>query len=140
MMASDTRKRILVVDDTATVLIFTKMIHVGQAAEVVIARNGIEALKRVEEQTPAVILMDIMMPPFRGALRTRPCGALVGTLSISTRVGGRWTSADSFPNTVTVPNGRSCGFTSRELCGCRPVSELRSPGRGTRPARPIVGR
>jgi len=65
-MGGGTRKVILVVDDTETVLIFTKMMLAGQAAEVVVARNGMEALKRVEEQTPDLILMDIMMPELDG--------------------------------------------------------------------------
>ncbi len=65
-MSGGTRKLILVVDDTETVLIFTKMMLSGQAAEVVVARNGMEALKRVEEQAPDLILMDIMMPELDG--------------------------------------------------------------------------
>ncbi|HVO11278.1 MAG TPA: response regulator [Vicinamibacteria bacterium] len=65
-MSAGTRKLILVVDDTETVLIFTKMMLAGQAAEVVVARNGREALKRVEEQAPDLILMDIMMPEMDG--------------------------------------------------------------------------
>ncbi len=65
-MSGGTRKLILVVDDTETVLIFTKMMLAGQAAQVVVARNGMEALKRVEEQAPDLILMDIMMPELDG--------------------------------------------------------------------------
>ncbi len=65
-MSAGTRKLILVVDDTETVLIFTKMMLAGQAAEIVVARNGVEALQRVEEQAPDLILMDIMMPELDG--------------------------------------------------------------------------
>ncbi len=65
-MSGGTRKLILVVDDTETVLIFTKMMLAGQAAEVRVARNGVEALKRVEEQAPDLILMDIVMPELDG--------------------------------------------------------------------------
>jgi CheY-like chemotaxis protein len=90
MMASDTRKRILVVDDTETVLIYTKMMLAGQPAEVVFARNGSEALRRVEEQTPDLILMDIMMPEMDGVeacrrLKSDPRTGAIPVVMVTTK-------------------------------------------------------
>ncbi len=59
-------KRILLVDDTQTVVMAEKMMLAGQGFEIATARNGVEALARVAEQTPDLILLDIMMPGLDG--------------------------------------------------------------------------
>jgi CheY-like chemotaxis protein len=89
-MMEATRKRILVVDDTETVLIYTKMMLVGQRAEVVVARNGLEALERVAEQTPDLILMDIMMPELDGVetcrrLKSDPRTGAIPVVMVTTK-------------------------------------------------------
>jgi len=89
-MAPESRKRILVVDDTETVLVYTKMMLVGQPAEVVFARNGSEALRRVEEQPPDLILMDIMMPGMDGVeacrrLKSDPRTGAIPVVMVTTK-------------------------------------------------------
>ena len=60
------RKRILLVDDTRTVVMAEKMMLAGQGFEIDTATNGLEALARVAELRPDLILLDIMMPGLDG--------------------------------------------------------------------------
>lgn len=66
------KKRILLVDDTETVLMFEKMM-LARDYEVVIAKNGRQAIEKVSELRPDIILLDIMMPEMDGIAT---CGKL----------------------------------------------------------------
>jgi len=59
------KKRILIVDDTETVLMFEKMMLVGEY-DVRIAKTGKEALRSVADSRPDIILLDIVMPEMDG--------------------------------------------------------------------------
>jgi len=59
-------KKVLLVDDTETVLMFEKMMLAGTGHQIVTAKNGVEALKVAEEVCPDIILLDIMMPEMDG--------------------------------------------------------------------------
>jgi CheY-like chemotaxis protein len=59
-------KRILLVDDTDTVLLFEKMILRGSGIELRTAKNGLIALEEVAKEHPDLILLDIMMPELNG--------------------------------------------------------------------------
>jgi CheY-like chemotaxis protein len=70
------RKKVLLVDDSSTVL----LLHRGMLAELgydaVIARDGLEALARAETERPDLVFLDIVMPNLDGletcrALRSR---------------------------------------------------------------------
>lgn len=59
-------KRILMVDDSATVLSFEKLMFRNEGYELVTASNGVEALKVVRETPPDLILLDVVMPQMDG--------------------------------------------------------------------------
>jgi len=79
---------VLVVDDDPDILDAICDILEVEHYRVARARNGVEALERVEEERPAVILLDLMMPVMDGvtfahALRQRPFVGDVPILVIS---------------------------------------------------------
>jgi chemosensory pili system protein ChpA (sensor histidine kinase/response regulator) len=60
------RPLVMVVDDSLTVRKFTTRLLSREGFEVVTARDGIDALKVLSDQMPAVILLDIEMPRMDG--------------------------------------------------------------------------
>ena len=58
--------KILVVDDDADDLKLISMILGPEGYEVVTASNGAEALKQVENESPDLVLLDVMMPEMDG--------------------------------------------------------------------------
>ncbi|MBC7357965.1 MAG: response regulator transcription factor [Desulfacinum sp.] len=56
-----TKGRILIVDDDADFAKSTKMILLADDYEVVIASDGKEGLRKVQEEKPDLIILDIMM-------------------------------------------------------------------------------
>ncbi|NBC49959.1 MAG: response regulator [Gammaproteobacteria bacterium] len=70
-------KRILVIDDAATVRLYHREILENAGFDVSEAINGLEALEKIEEATFDLYLVDINMPKLDGygflrALRQRP--------------------------------------------------------------------
>ena len=71
------RKRILIVDDNQDILhVISKRIE-GWGYEALVAESGEEGLRMAEEQTPDLVLLDIMMPKMKGRdvcarLKTNP--------------------------------------------------------------------
>lgn len=57
---------LLVVDDSASARSMAKSLLEKQHYHVITAKDGVEALKEVEEQKPALILLDIDMPRMNG--------------------------------------------------------------------------
>ncbi|MFP5211778.1 MAG: two-component system response regulator, partial [Acidobacteriota bacterium] len=60
------KSRILVVDDERLNLVLMQNILEYQGYEVVLAQDGEEALRKVKELPPDVILLDVMMPRLNG--------------------------------------------------------------------------
>jgi CheY-like chemotaxis protein len=60
-MPMATKGRILIVDDDADFAKSTKMILLADDYEVVIASDGKEGLRKVQEEKPDLIILDIMM-------------------------------------------------------------------------------
>lgn len=58
--------KILVVDDTDTMRKFYDVLLRGQGYRVASARDGEEALEKVESESPDLVLMDLMMPKMDG--------------------------------------------------------------------------
>lgn len=59
-------KKILVADDEKNIAKLVKVNLERAGFEVVVASDGIEALKKVEEEKPDLIVLDIMMPRMDG--------------------------------------------------------------------------
>lgn len=66
-----TRPCVMVVDDSLTVRRVTSRMLQRQNMEVITARDGVDALTRLEERVPDVILLDIEMPRMDGYELTR---------------------------------------------------------------------
>ena len=59
-------RKILLVDDSATVLMMERMILATERFEIVTAANGEEGVARAIADRPDVILMDVVMPKMTG--------------------------------------------------------------------------
>lgn len=55
-------KRILVADDEANVIIALEFLLKREGFEVIVARNGAEALLRIRAERPDLAVLDILMP------------------------------------------------------------------------------
>jgi CheY-like chemotaxis protein len=64
--AVDVTARVLLVDDTLTVLMAEKMMLSGQGYVVDTARDGDEALEKVASFRPDIVLLDVVMPRLDG--------------------------------------------------------------------------
>jgi two-component system alkaline phosphatase synthesis response regulator PhoP len=60
------RKKILLVDDTDTILLFLKTLLTGQNFEFLTAKNGAEAVEKARRERPDLVLLDIFMPVMDG--------------------------------------------------------------------------
>ena len=84
-------KRILIVDDNQdTIHILTAILNQGGYATFE-ARDGAEALQKIQQEVPALILLDIMMPKLDGfgvmeAMRANPKMRRIPVLIISAKV------------------------------------------------------
>lgn len=58
--------KILVVDDDPYILMSLEFLMRKNGYDVMVARNGTEALELVEKQVPHLVLLDIMMPDVDG--------------------------------------------------------------------------
>ena len=84
------RKKILLVDDSNTVLILEKMILAKGPFDVVTARDGREAIALAKSEQPDVILLDVVMPNLDGlsaclAIRQEPDTAHIPIVMVTTR-------------------------------------------------------
>ena len=60
------RKKILLVDDSATILMMERMILTKVPYDVVTAVNGEDALSKATAERPDLILLDVVMPKMNG--------------------------------------------------------------------------
>lgn len=83
-------KRVLVVDDDVSFVRLVERILKGAGYEVLIATNGLNALKAVRDENPDLVLLDIMLPGVDGfeickRLRDTPDNAQVPILIVSSK-------------------------------------------------------
>ncbi|MFH1562454.1 MAG: response regulator [Nitrospirota bacterium] len=62
----DKKSHVLVIDDDISILELLKNILVSQGYEVTLAQSGKEALEKLKEEIPHLIILDIMMPDMDG--------------------------------------------------------------------------
>ena len=84
------RKKILVVDDSKTILLMESMILKKGPYEVLTAGDGAEAVERAVVEQPDLILMDVVMPRMGGfeacrALRGREETSAIPVILVTTR-------------------------------------------------------
>jgi len=83
-------RKILLVDDSATVLMMERMVLAAERFEIVTAANGLEAQEKAKQEKPDLILMDIVMPRMNGleackALRSDPATRHIPIILVTTR-------------------------------------------------------
>jgi phosphoserine phosphatase RsbU/P len=88
MASSPVRDRVLIVDDVAVNLKLLRAILLRAGHEVIEATSGQEALERVREAAPDLILLDVMMPGMDGyevcrLLKADPATAAVPVVFVS---------------------------------------------------------
>jgi CheY-like chemotaxis protein len=75
-------KKILLVDDSSTVLMMERMILAAECYELCSASNGKEAVERARSERPDLILMDVVMPLMDGVEACRAIRADEATRDI----------------------------------------------------------
>jgi CheY-like chemotaxis protein len=85
-----TRKKVLLVDDSNTVLMMEKMILAKGSFEIITARDGAEGVAKAKSEQPDAILLDVMMPNMDGlsacaAIRAEPATAHIPIVMVTTR-------------------------------------------------------
>jgi CheY-like chemotaxis protein len=83
-------RKILLVDDSATVLMMERMILASERFQIVTASNGAEAHERARSELPDLILMDIVMPKMTGieacrAIKDDPATKHIPIILVTTR-------------------------------------------------------
>ena len=83
-------RKILLVDDSATVLMMERMILASERFQIVTAANGEEAHARARTELPDLILMDIVMPKLNGiqackAIKEDPLTSHIPVILVTTR-------------------------------------------------------
>lgn len=84
------KKKILLVDDSSTVILMEKMILAKGPYEIVTARDGVEGVAKAKSEQPDVILLDVMMPNLDGlsacaAIRNDAATAHIPIVMVTTR-------------------------------------------------------
>ena len=70
-MMQNPKKKVLVVEDNPMNMILIKEILAANGFEVIEAYNGHDAIKRVSEEMPDLILMDLNLPEMDGVTATK---------------------------------------------------------------------
>ena len=84
------KKKVLLVDDSPTVLMVEKMILAKGPFQVVTARDGREAIEKAKSEQPDIVLLDVVMPNLDGlsacaAIRAEESTAHIPIVMVTTR-------------------------------------------------------
>lgn len=85
-------KKILIVDDEPNIVISLEFLMNREGFDVAVAKDGEEALRSIREQTPDLVLLDVMMPKINGfdvCMQIRSDPALAQTRIIMLTAKGR---------------------------------------------------
>lgn len=121
-------QKILIADDEPNILISLEFLMKREGYEVVVARDGQEALEAIERERPALVLLDVMMPIKTGfdvCHEVRASESLRGTRILMLTAKGRDTD---------IAKGMALGanaymvkpFSTRDLV--QKVREMLEPG------------
>ena len=92
------KKKILLVDDSATILMMERMILTKFPYDIVTAADGEQAITRAVAEQPDLILMDVVMPKMNGfdaCRRLREIESLRATPIIMVTTRGEQTNVES---------------------------------------------
>jgi len=62
LQTSAGRKKILIAEDESAILLSLEFLLQSEGHEVIIAEDGLEALRKAEETRPDLLVLDLMMP------------------------------------------------------------------------------
>jgi CheY-like chemotaxis protein len=84
------RKKILLVDDSNTVLLMERMLLAGCGYDIVTARDGEEGVAKAQSERPDLILLDLVMPKMDGLeaakrIRAQPTTSAIPIIMVTTR-------------------------------------------------------
>lgn len=84
------KRKVLVVDDSPTVLMMEKMILAKGAYQVITATDGLQAIEKARSEQPDIVLLDVVMPNLDGlsacaAIRRDPETAHIPVVMVTTR-------------------------------------------------------
>jgi len=84
------RKKVLLVDDSRTILLMERMILGNGAYDLVTALDGEEAVEKARAELPDLILMDVVMPRMNGfeacrCIRSSAATARIPVIMVTTR-------------------------------------------------------
>jgi CheY-like chemotaxis protein len=65
-MQNEQKKRVMIVDDEPNIIMSLDFLIKKAGYELFIARNGTEAMELLKNETPDLIILDIMMPDIDG--------------------------------------------------------------------------
>ena len=80
--------KVLIVDDNKSNLVFLKKLLNGKNADVIMSNSGEEAIKKLQQEQPKIILMDLQMPGLNGyqtaeAIKSQPKSKDIPIIAIS---------------------------------------------------------
>jgi DNA-binding response OmpR family regulator len=119
----DRRQRILLVDDSLTVLTMEKMLLAEEPYELLVARDGEEAVATALAERPDLILMDVVMPKMDGfeacrRLREQSETQSIPIIMVTTR---------GEPEHVETGYASGCNdYITKPIDGLELISKLRS--------------
>ena len=102
------RKKILLVDDSNTILQMEKLILRNEPYDLLTAANGEEAVSKAAEHLPDLILLDSIMPKMSGLeacrlIRQNPEIARTPIIMMTTRTETRNTDSNGWDDCVAKP-------------------------------------
>jgi CheY-like chemotaxis protein len=117
------RKKILLVDDSSTVVLMERMLLGKAAYDIVVAVDGVDAVEKAKAEQPDLILMDLVMPRLDGfgavqAIRKDPATREIPIIVVTTK---------SEAERVQKASDLGCqGFTTKPINGPELLAKVRA--------------
>ena len=117
------RKKILLVDDSSTILMTERMILGGESYDLVTATDGQEAVEKAVKERPDLILMDVLMPRMTGIEACRRIRQIDATRSIPIIM----VITPGETRTIEAALGSGCSdYVTKPIAGVELLSKLKA--------------